>query len=233
MSILVNKQTRVICQGFTGKQGTFHSEQGLEYGTKLVGGVTPGRGGEKHLGLPVFDTVGDAVLKIIGPREDEVTELRKEWLAHKKGAKSDADLAAYLDDTAPNLSSIVVLLECRGKKVLLTGDARGDKILEGLDAAGMLGALPLRVDILRRLAERTLLPFVGSAATGQLLHAFLDTSSAIGQPLLLRGSLARPIGPITGTTDAVRRVAETSLCVGKLPRFQLELAKRATTVVRL
>ena len=93
--------------------------------------------------------LGDAVLKIIGPREDEVTELRKEWLAHKKGAKSDADLAAYLDDTAPNLSSIVVLLECRGKKVLLTGDARGDKILEGLDAAGMLGALPLRVDILK------------------------------------------------------------------------------------
>jgi succinyl-CoA synthetase alpha subunit len=63
MSILVNKSTRVICQGFTGKQGTFHSQQCLEYGTKLVGGVTPGRGGEKHLGLPVFDTVGEAVRK--------------------------------------------------------------------------------------------------------------------------------------------------------------------------
>src|SRR5512147_234703 len=61
MSILVNKNTRVICQGFTGKQGTFHSQQCLDYGTKLVGGVTPGRGGEKHLGLPVFDTVRDAV----------------------------------------------------------------------------------------------------------------------------------------------------------------------------
>jgi succinyl-CoA synthetase alpha subunit len=63
MSILVNKNTRVICQGFTGKQGTFHSQQCLDYGTKLVGGVTPGRGGEKHLGLPVFDTVRDAVAK--------------------------------------------------------------------------------------------------------------------------------------------------------------------------
>jgi succinyl-CoA synthetase alpha subunit len=63
MSILVNKNTRVICQGFTGKQGTFHSEQCIAYGTKLVGGVTPGRGGEKHLGLPVFDTVRDAVAK--------------------------------------------------------------------------------------------------------------------------------------------------------------------------
>ncbi len=61
MSILVNRNTRVICQGFTGKQGSFHSEQCLAYGTKLVGGVTPGRGGETHLGLPVFDTVHDAV----------------------------------------------------------------------------------------------------------------------------------------------------------------------------
>ncbi|MBK6598367.1 MAG: succinate--CoA ligase subunit alpha [Proteobacteria bacterium] len=63
MSILVNKRTRVICQGFTGQQGTFHSEQCLKYGTQLVGGVTPGRGGDKHLGLPVFDTVRDAVQK--------------------------------------------------------------------------------------------------------------------------------------------------------------------------
>lgn len=61
MSILVTKNTRVICQGFTGKQGTFHSEQCLAYGTKLVGGVTPGRGGEKHLKLPVFDTAREAV----------------------------------------------------------------------------------------------------------------------------------------------------------------------------
>ncbi len=61
MSILVNKNTKVICQGFTGKQGTFHSEQALAYGTRLVGGVTPGRGGEQHLHLPVFNTVRDAV----------------------------------------------------------------------------------------------------------------------------------------------------------------------------
>jgi len=61
MSILVNAETKVICQGFTGKQGTFHSEQALAYGTRLAGGVTPGRGGETHLGLPVFDTVRQAV----------------------------------------------------------------------------------------------------------------------------------------------------------------------------
>ncbi|MDP9500889.1 succinate--CoA ligase subunit alpha [Bisgaard Taxon 45] len=61
MSILINKETKVICQGFTGGQGTFHSEQALAYGTQLVGGVSPGKGGSTHLGLPVFNTVRDAV----------------------------------------------------------------------------------------------------------------------------------------------------------------------------
>ncbi len=61
MSVLVNSETKVICQGFTGQQGTFHSQQALDYGTRLVGGVTPGKGGSEHLGLPVFDTVEQAV----------------------------------------------------------------------------------------------------------------------------------------------------------------------------
>ena len=63
MSILVNKNTKIICQGFTGSQGTFHCQQALDYGTKIVGGVTPGKGGQSHLELPVFDTVQEAVYK--------------------------------------------------------------------------------------------------------------------------------------------------------------------------
>ena len=75
MSVLINKETRLICQGFTGSHGTFHSEQAIKYGTKLVGGVTPKKGGQKHLGLPVFNTVKEA--------------------KDSEGANADSDFRAY------------------------------------------------------------------------------------------------------------------------------------------
>ena len=70
MSILIGKNTKVICQGFTGRNGTFHSEQAIAYGTKMVGGTSPGKGGSTHLGLPVFDTVAEA------PRQNRLRRQR-------------------------------------------------------------------------------------------------------------------------------------------------------------
>ena len=94
--------------------------------------------------------LGDATLKIVGPLHDEIEKLRKEWQKYRNKKSSKADLAAYLDKSVPNLSSIVALVECRGKTALLTGDARGDKIIEGLKKAGIVSdGKVLNVDILK------------------------------------------------------------------------------------
>jgi succinyl-CoA synthetase alpha subunit len=110
MSVLIDKNTKLICQGFTGKTGTFHSEQAIAYGTKLVGGVSPGKGGTAHLNLPVFDTVAEARAKTgadawvvyvplvrkaaFGPAAERPAELVGVWAAGRVGNRSALTPAA-------------------------------------------------------------------------------------------------------------------------------------------
>ncbi len=120
MSILVNKNTKVLCQGFTGKQGTFHSEQAIVYGTQMVGGITPGKGGQKHLGLPVFNTVREAV------RETQATAsviyVPPPYAADSILEASDAgiELVVCITEGIPVLDMI---------KVRTTLDANGTKLI--------------------------------------------------------------------------------------------------------
>lgn len=121
MSILVDHTTKVICQGFTGKHGTFHSEQALAYGTKLVGGVTPGKGGAEHLGLPVFDTVDQAV---------KATQANASVIYVPAGYAADAifeaadagiELIVCITEGIPTLDMVRVKSALKGKKVRLIG----------------------------------------------------------------------------------------------------------------
>lgn len=120
MSILVNKNTKVLCQGFTGKQGTFHSEQAIVYGTQMVGGITPGKGGQQHLGLPVFNTVREAV------RETQATAsviyVPPPFAADSILEASDAgiELVVCITEGIPVLDMI---------KVRTTLDANGTKLI--------------------------------------------------------------------------------------------------------
>ena len=121
MSILVNKNTKVICQGFTGKQGTFHSEQAIAYGTQMVGGVTPGRGGERHLDLPVFDTVKDAV-KTTGANATVIyvpAPFCKDSII--EAIDADIPLIICITEGIPVQDMLMVKAYMSGKKVCLIG----------------------------------------------------------------------------------------------------------------
>lgn len=121
MSILINKDTRVICQGFTGAQGTFHSEQCLAYGTKMVGGVTPGKGGSKHINLPVFNTVRDAkketgcnVSMIFVPPPFAADSIME-------AVDADLDLVICITEGIPVLDMVKVKRFMEGRKTRLIG----------------------------------------------------------------------------------------------------------------
>lgn len=121
MSILVNHQTKLICQGFTGKHGTFHSEQALAYGTKLLGGVTPGKGGQTHLGLPVFNTVKQAV-KTTGATAS-VIYVPANYAADAIFEAADAgiDLIVCITEGIPVLDMVHVKRVLKGSKIRLIG----------------------------------------------------------------------------------------------------------------
>lgn len=121
MAILVNKNTRLICQGFTGKHGTFHSEQALKYGTNLLGGVTPGKGGTRHLNLPVFNTVKEAVQSTGANASMIYVPAPFAAGAILEAVEAELDLVVCITEGLPILDMVRVKQALRGSKTRLIG----------------------------------------------------------------------------------------------------------------
>ncbi len=121
MSILINKNTRVICQGFTGSQGTYHSEQAIAYGTNMVGGVTPGKGGQVHLNLPVFDTVAEAVKQTEANATVIYVPAKFATRAIHEALDANIELIVCITEGIPVLDMIDIKKRIMEKKTYLVG----------------------------------------------------------------------------------------------------------------
>ncbi len=121
MSILVNKDTRIVCQGITGTQATFHIRRSLDYGTKVVSGVTPGKGGEMHLGLPVFNTVKEAVAETKANASVMYVPAPYVRAAVKEAVEAELDLAVCIADSVPIKDMLEVKAMLKGSKTKLIG----------------------------------------------------------------------------------------------------------------
>ena len=158
MSILINSETRVICQGFTGSQGTFHSEQAIAYGTKMVGGVTPGKGGQTHLGLPVFNTVFEAVSAT--GAEASVIYVPAPFCKDSilEAALAGIHLIVCITEGVPTLDMLDAKVKCDELGVRLIGPNCPGVITPGQCKIGIMPAeihLPGRVGIVSRSGTLT------------------------------------------------------------------------------